>query len=161
MDAIHLAVGQALSRWEKAEHFLGELYAAVVGAVVPVGALRAYGSVSAFNNRQTVLIEAAAALWHWAPNDDLEADFRQLIKVVGSEAAARRNEIAHGLVVDEGIGNNYYLVPSYHSSRKRDHSQEPSYTYTSDQIRAFRDRFELFASAVWRRRCAPSSIGFP
>lgn len=64
-DAIHLAAGQALNNWEKVEYFFGELYAAVLGAVVPVGALRAFGSVSAFSNRQTMLMEAADALWHW------------------------------------------------------------------------------------------------
>jgi hypothetical protein len=47
-DAIHLAAGQALNNWERVEYFFGELYAAVLGAVVPVGALRAFGSVSAF-----------------------------------------------------------------------------------------------------------------
>jgi hypothetical protein len=124
------------------------LYAAVLGAVVPVGALRAYGSVSAFSNRQTMMVEAAAALWHWAPNDELESEFKSLIQTIGSVAAARRAEIAHGLVISEGGDNNHYLVPSFHSSRKRDQSQAPSYAYTSDQIRAFGHKFDLMASDV-------------
>lgn len=149
-DAIHLAVGQALHFWEKTEHFLGELYAAVLGAVVPVGALRAYGSVTAFTARQTMLMEAADALWYWAPNDGLEKHFTSLVRTVGSDAAARRAEIAHGLVISENDENNFFLVPSFHSSRKRDSSQKPKYAYTSDQIDAFRDKFDILAGDVYQ-----------
>jgi len=97
-----------------------------------------------------MLVEAAAALWHWAPNDELEGEFKSLIQTIGSLAAARRTEIAHGLVISEGGDNNHYLEPSFHSSRKRDQSQAPSYAYTSDQIRAFGHKFDLFASDVYQ-----------
>lgn len=148
-DAIHLAVGQSLHHWEKVEHFFGELYAAVLGAVVPVGALRAYGSVSAFSNRQTMLAEAAEALWHWAPNDELEREFK-LMKTVASEAAARRAEIAHGIVISENGDNNHFLVPSFHSSRKRDQAQNEKYAFTSGQIATFSQRFNLLATDVYQ-----------
>lgn len=148
-DAIHLAVGQALHHWEKVEHFFGELYAAVLGAVVPVGALRAYGSVSAFSNRLTMLAEAADALWHWAPNDELEREFK-LMKTVAAEAAARRAEIAHGIVISENGDNNHFLVPSFHSSRKRDQAQNEKYAFTSGQIAAFSAKFNLLATDVYQ-----------
>jgi hypothetical protein len=95
-----------------------------------------------------MMVEAAAALWHWAPNDELEGEFKALIQTIGSAAAARRAEIAHGLVISENDDNNHYLVPSFHSSRKRDQSQTPSYAYTSGQIGAFGHKFDLFASDV-------------
>lgn len=148
-DAIHLAVGQALHHWEKVEHFFGELYAAVLGAVVPVGALRAYGSVSAFSNRQTMLTEAADALWHWAPNDELEREFK-LMRTVASEAAARRAEIAHGIVISENGDDNHFLVPSFHSSRKRNQANNEKYAFTTGQIAAISGKFNLLATDVYQ-----------
>lgn len=144
--AIRLTVGQALHEWEKVEQYF-DLYAAVLGAVIPVGALGAYRSGSAFSNPQTMLAEAADALWHWAPNDEVERELKS-IKAVASEAAARRAEIAHGIVISENGDNNHFLVPSFHSSRKRDQAHV-KYAFTGGQIAAL-----ATSSIFWR----PTSI---
>jgi hypothetical protein len=148
-DDIHLAVGRALHTWEVVEHYLGTLYSTVLGAVVPVGALRAYGSISAFNVRQNMLNEAADALWQWAPNADLETDFKRVLNAC-NDAAARRAEIVHGLLIGENQGSeeSFFLFPSFHSSRKRDFQQKPKYIYTSVEIETLRTKFNLLTSEI-------------
>lgn len=55
-DKLHLAVGRAIYQWEFVEHNLGELFATLLGDVVPIGALRVYGLTTGFSARQQMLM---------------------------------------------------------------------------------------------------------
>jgi hypothetical protein len=98
-----------------------------------------------------MIVEAADTLWHWTPDTQLEAEFKRVVKRLCGEAAARRTEIAHGLIVGEHRRDrvHYFLVPSYHSSRKRDPDSAPAYTYTSAEIERFKGKFALLATEVY------------
>lgn len=151
-DKIHLAAGRAIHQWEVVEFHLGQLFADLLGTTIPVGALRAYGAMSAFNVRQQMLMHAADAFFHYAPNDELRARFNRIVKSLADNASARRNEIAHGLVIaqNKGHGESYFLVPSYHSAKKRSFAADPTYQYTSKEIEDFTKKFRLLAAEVYR-----------
>jgi hypothetical protein len=59
--------------------------------------------------------------------------------------AARRNEIAHGVVYPYNVYQRdafgFCLFPSYYATRKRGLDNEPSYIYSSNEIIYFSDRF--------------------
>jgi hypothetical protein len=88
-----------------------------------------------------------------------ENEFNRTVKNVCQEAAARRNDIAHGLVIQIHNDRGYFLQPSYRSSRHRDRDSNPVYSYTSKEIEAFAQKFGRLASeaselvhAVYRLR---------
>ena len=155
-DRVHLAAGRAIHQWEVVEHHFGSLFGTLLGASVPVGALRAYGAMSAFNMRQQLLLHAADALFHYNPNDALLAECTGIVRKIGDRAAARRSEIAHGLVIEEHRedGIHCFLVPSYHSARKRGLDDAPAYQYTSKEIEEFRRKFARLAGDVHRLNVA-------
>lgn len=169
-EKIHLAVGRAIHQWEFIEHHLGDLFATLLGTVVPVGAIRVYGSTMGFNVRQQMLMQAAEAFFYPHPNEDLEIEFKRVVKRVCDPASGRRNDIAHGIVIGEqriaalpkyGVTvdgatmaeltrYHYFLVPSFHSSRKRDFASKPAYKYTSKEIETFTGKYRLLAGEVYR-----------
>jgi hypothetical protein len=75
------------------------------------------------DQRRKMLIEAAETFFadlREATGDgeavtQAENEFKRTVKNVCQEAAARRNDIAHGLVIHNDRG--YFLQPSYRSSR--------------------------------------------
>jgi hypothetical protein len=151
-DKIHLAAGRAIHQWEVVEHYLGALFGDLLGTTIPVGALRAYGAMSGFSARQQMLSQAAEAFFYYAPNEGLQVEFNRIVKSLCVNASARRNEIAHGLVVSQnkGAGESYFLVPSFHSTKKRSFAAEPAYQYTSKEIEIFTRKFRLLAGEVHR-----------
>jgi hypothetical protein len=154
-DRIHLAVGRAIHQWEYVEHHLGELFGTLLGSTVPIGALRVYGSMTGFNARQQMLFTAANALFHYRPNETLEAEFKRVVKLL-DPASGRRNEFAHGLVIGEDRTDrmHYFLVPPYMSAKKRSFDATPAYTYTSKEIEGFKNKYRVLAGDVYRLRKA-------
>jgi hypothetical protein len=157
-DKIHLAAGRAIHQWEVVEHHLGQLFAILLGTVVPIGALRVYGSTTGFSLRQQMLVQAAKALFHYETNKALHTEFLRVVKQIGDPASGRRNDVVHGLVIGENRGDrmHYFLVPSYHSARKRDFNATPAYKYTSKEIEEFKNKYRLLAGEVHRLNMAIS-----
>ena len=149
------AVGRATSDWEYLEAYLGLIFGIFVGSLTTTDApMRAYGSVVAFAGRCGMIKAAAEVFFLDHPHAALEADFYTLEKNAGS-FAARRNEIAHGIVQPYFVGGTDVgsaLIPSYHATNKRKlgaqvDSDTPQtavlkYAYTSKEIAYFSDQFQ-------------------
>jgi hypothetical protein len=162
-DKLHLAVGRAIHQWEYFEHHLGDLFSTLLGNPAPWGALRVYGTTTGFSARQQMLIQAAEAFFQFHYSANLHAEFMRIVKQAGDPASGRRNEIAHGLVVGDHVLSKdrdaenvqYFLVPSYHSTKKRDFFKgAPTYKYTSKEIEGFTQKYRLLAGEVYRLRKA-------
>jgi hypothetical protein len=152
------AVGMALSQWEYFEGYLGLFYGLVVGAKTHTSpSMRAYGAVSTFSTRLDMIKEASSAYFF-----TYKTDYPDDISVLLEDAkhfAARRNEIAHGIVQPYyagGLGNNgFALGPSRYATRKRKLKRlehigqdgvEELYAYTSEDLRVFVTHFDALAN---------------
>jgi hypothetical protein len=149
------AVGRATSDWEYLEAYLGLIFGIFVGSLTMTDApMRAYGSVVAFAGRCGMLKAAAEVFFLDHPHKALEDEFYTLEKHAGN-FAARRNEIAHGIVQSHFVGGTDVgsaLIPSYHATNKRKlgaqvDSDIPQiailkYAYTSKEIAYFSDQFQ-------------------
>ncbi|GAC1330726.1 MAG: hypothetical protein NVSMB26_08410 [Beijerinckiaceae bacterium] len=69
-----------------------------------------------------------------------------------SEAAARRNDLAHGIVIATFRNSKkiFFLVPPFQSSKYRDLNAEPEYQYTAKEIAGIRQKFRVLAGDVHR-----------
>jgi hypothetical protein len=116
----YAAVGAALSSWETSGTMFGALYGAFVK---PTGAntiaLRAYGAILAPSSRHDMITEAAEAYFAGVGDAALHERVKKLLKLYRS-ASARRNEIAHGVVMGRGKPLKFFLVPGIFASRKRE-----------------------------------------
>jgi hypothetical protein len=155
-DKIHLSVGRAIHQWEYVEHHLGELFSALLGSAVPIGALRVYGSTTGYNARQQMLFTAADVVFYYQPNDALQTEFKRVVKTLCDPASGRRNEFAHGIVVGEDRRDrmHYFLVPPFMSAKKRGINTMPSYQYTSKEIQPYIKKYAVLAGDVYRLRKA-------
>lgn len=122
---IFAAVGYALSCWEHCETSFATLYTAFVK---PTGgnhiAFAAYGRVNSSVTRRDMIYTSAEVYFALFPNEQLSKNVKDLLSVYG-DADARRNNIAHAVVMSEpvtptNLKPNYYLVPSFHASAKRE-----------------------------------------
>lgn len=157
---LYTAVGQALSAWEGLEGTLASLFAELCGAV-DEGASRAYGVVSSSAGRLDMLKEAFDC-YPRRRHESLSTftDLTKRIRLYG----ARRNEIAHGIVVlmadTEKPPHGHFLCPATYNSRKRlsraaiaetqnafaPETWSPkavvgNYAYTAAQVSYYRGRF--------------------
>ena len=144
-----MSVGRALSSWERLEIFLAYLFSRLCEAETSAAG-DAYGAILAHNTRNDMLKAAARARFrqekhHLTRALDLLNRVRKL--------AARRNEIAHGIVLrhqlnkdDEGC----YLVPPNYNINKRgdDWGLQGKYRYTSEQIESFAGHFHNIGEEV-------------
>jgi hypothetical protein len=162
-DTIYCAVGKSLSAWGLLEDQLATVFAIFLGVsgAGMTAATRAFGSIIASNSRADVLFAAAEA--HFAVHKDpaLRDAFNRLMKRY-KKATARRNEIAHGVVLglaragyasifyyDTGCAalpngfrdEGYYLFPSSYATRKRTVDHYPDYWYSSSDIGHYTEQF--------------------
>ncbi len=167
-DIIYCSVGKALSSWERIEMILAQMFGLFVESDSEA-ALRAYGFISSNTSRMQSL-KAAAAIF--ASKQGVKfpmQDFCLLIKHV-SDAASRRNEIAHGIVqsiVLDGKECGFFLTPAIYNSRKVEpktsdfweRAKEQSatdpfivfglkYRYTSEDIEYFINLFDQLFKQV-------------
>ncbi|MBY0300040.1 MAG: hypothetical protein K2X71_29055 [Methylobacterium sp.] len=149
---IFTAVGQALNSWEHVEGQIASLYGVLLGTSIPVGAIRAYGAIATFNARQSMVNAASAALFHYQKNDTLRDAIKYTLENVCKDASARRNEIAHGIVIKRARGSGssggYFLTAGLYSSLKRDMRFEAKYEYTSRQIKNYAHLFDKLTTSV-------------
>jgi hypothetical protein len=99
-----------------------------------------------------MLFNAADAMFHYHSNNDLEIEFKRVVKLLCDPASGRRNEFAHGLVIGEHRRDrmHYFLVPPYMSTKKRDFDLTPAYQYTSKEIEVFKSKYRLLAGDIYR-----------
>ncbi len=147
-DDVYLAVGRALTAWERIEVQLSELYLFFIGRHYSypneyrrtvTASLRAYGSVNGFITRFEMIEKAGDIFFHprqFGPLQNRELDLKLIeqekklqsrFSTIVEETrgfVARRNEIAHGIV--GGVRTSpipsspqtYFLSPPYYNSRK-------------------------------------------
>ena len=144
-DDTFRAVGQALSRWEKLENQLATIFAATIRGQPGAAARRAYGIVQASKTRTDMIRAAATTRFEGRRTHALVMpDLKALLDLV-EKYAARRNEIAHGVVYPYNVYRRdafgFCLFPSYYATRKRGLDNEPSYIYSSIEINYFSERF--------------------
>jgi hypothetical protein len=94
------ALGRTLNRWEFTEFALSILYSLFVGDY-RFGKMQEYGKPNIFKDRLGGLERVAAEWFTRRPDQQAEGEFDRIVN--GARGFAdRRNEIAHGLVVDVG-----------------------------------------------------------
>lgn len=157
---IYIDVGLALDRFEHLGTSFGVLYSALVK---PEGGnhtvLRAFGMITSAITRRDMINVACEAYFAIFKNDVLEKETRHLLKLF-SDAAARRNEIAHAMVMGEArhkIENKvaiplptvWFLVPPLFATKKQElHMQGPKYRYSTQEIEHFTTCFEALNDRV-------------
>jgi hypothetical protein len=157
---IYTDVGFAMDRWEHCETSFGVLYSALVK---PEGGnhilMRSFGMITASRTRQQMIQAACDAYFATYKNDDLKKKVRHLLNLYG-DAAARRNEIAHALVMGEArhkvvdkvavpLPTVWFLVPPLFATRKTEmHMQGPKYRYSTRELSHFTKCFEELSARV-------------
>jgi hypothetical protein len=173
-DEIYLAVGKALTTWERLDDTLGMIFGTIVRSEKGA-ASAAYGVVLSPASRAEMIV--AAAEQTFSINDPLALQIVKLVNDVG-RLAGRRNDIAHGVVtsfsetrLEEGGGkteveHGHYLVPANYNRRKkrskkaiRDYLIEHGmnfyphlfhkYAYTSAQIYTYITHFDHYRQSAW------------
>lgn len=148
-DITHRSVGRVLSEWEGVEIQLGYIYTAIVEKHGDWYALLEYGEGRAFKGRFDILRNAISDFFVKHPNQDDEATLdRFLVRV--TNFAARRHDVAHGIVRDRrwanwrlphdpGEPSGFFLLPSHYKARAYDQeSAFPLYVYTEYSMEQLR-----------------------
>jgi hypothetical protein len=163
------ALGRALERWECVENSLAFTYSLFVEDVT-FRKMREYGANGRiFAERMNGLKRAARAWFVKNPSQDIEARFDQ-IALAAIGFADRRNEFAHGIVMD--VAQFLFwrsqltmaprarpwllLVPGLHVVRKHDATGMPTFGYSSNELNIIFDRLvgleaeiDQFKRTVW------------
>ena len=92
---IYMAVGRALTCWERLEVNLSALFSAFTSPTNQIAAKRAFASVRTFEGRADMLRASSSAYFEKMPNDMLLDQFKNVLSE-STQAARRRNDIAHG-----------------------------------------------------------------
>jgi hypothetical protein len=171
-DETYRSVGEALSSWEKFEWYLAMLFGFLAGGgpgfvasggskIISHPALRAFGTIVAFNGRCDLLRAASETYLLIHPHQkDNAATLTKLLNMAGS-FAARRNEIAHGVVTQEEIDGikGWCLTAAQYSAKKRSielrmgyyyPTTTTRYQYSSREIDHYRVHFRRLEDAVYR-----------
>ncbi|KAA0577552.1 hypothetical protein [Azospirillum sp. Sh1] len=151
---IYTQVGFALDRWENCEVAFASLYAAVAASLRDdYVVMRAFGTLAAASAKCEMIVAAYDAFFDDHPNSDLKAKIRHLTNLY-KLAAARRNEIAHAMVIgdftyvsnENGLNRSpteWFLVPSIYSTRKtKPQMAGPRYRYTVKELSHMAHCFE-------------------
>ena len=152
-DEIYYNVGRALSAWEYLEGVNGRLFGAILGlgGFNTIVAERAFGTVGNSKGRSEMLVEAIntafTAKYGNATAGQLKIDLMALISRT-KLFAARRNEIAHGAVIEFGEGfdqkGNFLSPASYNTSKHKTLNQlETTYRFNAKTIARFADEFGI------------------
>lgn len=138
-EIVYQAVGKALSHWEITEEDFAALFNTLITPLHMSFALkRSYGNIATARGRNEMIAAAAEIFFRNFPDAALQKDLKGHLKKY-SEAGARRNELAHGIVAGHVweatqpfTGN--YLGPSLWNTNKRGSKLEPAYIYNSEMI---------------------------
>ena len=98
-ETLYAAIGLALTNWAHLEDTLAAIFSTLVSPTHGEVAFRAFGSILTFRGKKEMIEAAAEAFFFQYP--DPEGNVEPHVKALLHEAekfAARRNEIAHGIV---------------------------------------------------------------
>jgi len=133
-DITFAAVGEALSQWQFFEGNLSLAFSFLLDSGYGnLAAQRAYGSVESFRGRANLIEEAADVYFRRVQDETLYRNLTALLRRAKSDWAARRNEIAHGIVQPwflseekranspdpSAIHKGFVLFPAYYATRKQ------------------------------------------
>lgn len=157
-EKTYASIGHALSEWEYLELQLSAYFGFFCGGHDPIIARRAYGCVISFQGRAEMLRAAAEAYFNRYSDDDLSKRFSDLVNST-NRYSARRNEIAHGIVMplfhDNNDGQGYRqrgwaLVASEYATKKNEllplsdlgfQDTRFTYAYSSKEIEHYATQF--------------------
>lgn len=169
-DKLYLAVGQALSKWERLEGEMAHLYSQFLSRgeapYFNIPAVRAFGTLNSPATKADMIAAAAEAYFHWLAFDErinaneivmrelkaVETELRNIIKTYRGWMS-RRNDIAHGYVAQTGPWDDgtvtHLLYPSECSTNKWCIVVgEPAYAYEAKHIDSFGSAFEALEAAI-------------
>lgn len=155
---VFVSVGYALSQWEHTEESLASLYSFLCGPRSTHAAFRSYGTLTATMPRRNIIRAAADVFFLTFPKPELSDRLDSLLGLY-MDAGARRNEIAHGVVMGNThhtIVNNvaaplptkWYLVPALHSTKKQSLQLQAEYRFSSGTIDKYVKAFDELHSAI-------------
>lgn len=163
-EEVFVAIGGALSAWESLESWLSHIFGELVAPNDdPLAARRAYGSILTFRGRKEMIEAAAKAVFFSFPDDSLQEKLKSFLNEA-QNFAARRNEIAHGIVKEylpklpplSFETKGFALGPPSYATNKTDLKpgrvtlepvfHAPSYAYSSAEIEEFKRHFERIES---------------
>lgn len=145
-------VGAALSQWEALEFELARIYSIFAGDPDGEG-LREYGEPRIFSLRLSAFGTKAGGYFIRHPNQQTEGELGRIVRAA-TGFSDRRNEIAHGMVLD--VKNIAYfrsrmplidtsrtcalLIPPWHTLRHHKPDGLPSYAYNANQMKEIATR---------------------
>ena len=160
-DTIYLEVGRALTQWEVVEGFLGRSFSIFVESESEAPG-RAYGAIASGRSRASMLAQSSEAFFRKLGGDPNDIKSNTLLINSYNLAAARRNEIAHGMVVrfiDGDINKDHgclLVSPDYNSLKThpkyywenniRQHTSK--YAFNADDIHELSDKFSQLSNKV-------------
>lgn len=147
-EIIYEAVGRALSHWERFELELACLYAALIGLRPPEATRHPdYVRARIFKDRADVTDRTGKQFFIKNCNQGIEKRFDDLI-CESRLAAARRNDIAHGVVNPvwssgfTGSSESFMLLPSTYRHKDFNLNAAARYAFTAKEINDFSTRFQ-------------------
>jgi hypothetical protein len=158
--AIFTQIGSALTEWENVEVECARLFAVFVSASkkrpYQAPAVSAYGSIVGVSSRRKMLDLASESYFAFRPAKRTTFATRcsQLINEY-EKYAARRNELAHGLVKRVFVTKKgtrpqligIYLLPSFFNPKKFKKG-ELTYSYVSGDVVHYRQEFTKLALKI-------------
>lgn len=165
---LYEALGRIVNRWEYMEVGLAIMYSLFAGDAT-FAKMAEYGSGRIFKDRLAGLRRVAAQWFIKKPDQMAEGEFDR-ITAAAAGFSDRRNEFAHGIVMDvSGIifwrvqlrlaspeTPQFLLVPAFHVIRKHGADGMPQFGYSSSQLALLRDRIadleisiNEFKSVLW------------
>lgn len=117
-DEIYIWVGRALTVWENTEFSFAKIYGLLFGNN-SAAAERSYGVVTSTKTKKEMLKQAALFFADTRGDSFPTEDFSRLLEYY-DQASARRNDIAHGVVMSISLDSEtqgYFLVPSSYISK--------------------------------------------
>jgi hypothetical protein len=149
-NTLYLAVGRALTEWEKVEEQLWVLYRAFLDLTTQPSIMeKGYRSSLQFDQRKTKLEDAAELYFTHHPDSQLRALFEEAL-TYAERFVSRRNDIAHGMVMSlkENDGRvTFLLYPPFHSPPAKVTRSNAAYTFNSTII----DRYIIGFEATYRK----------
>jgi hypothetical protein len=131
------------------------------GQVNRAHATREYGKGKIFRDRRIGLQQAAAKYFTKQCDQKLEGEFDRICTTADG-FADRRNEVAHGIVMDveriqffinrlqlATLGERQALVvPPYHTVRNYDEVGHPEFAYNAQQLKTLASRLTTFGREI-------------
>lgn len=162
-NSLFRAIGFTLHTWEQTEAAIGLLYVTIAAPshdrIVDNVILSSLSAVNAPNSKRIMIELAADAYFHQNPAPELYDRLSRILKLYKS-ASVRRNEIAHGMALEQvtidivynTVDEAYYLAPSYLSATKREISGKAKYQYGSRDLLEMARNYKLLGNQITRLR---------